>query len=81
MTYEEFKVYFNSRDIESPDITYYNRVKDKFKETLENKTKDDVEIEEEKIPVIKKQFEKQKKQSKKKSKKFIEKKVIKDENN
>lgn len=80
ISYEEFKEYFNSRDIESPDVEYYNRVKDRFKETLKNETTDNVVIKEEIISIVEKPHEKQRK-SKKKSKKIIVKKDVKDENN
>ena len=84
ISYEEFKEYFNTRDIESPNVEYYNRVKDKFKETSDNKTKDNISVEEEKkeenVSIIEKPLEKQKK-TRKKSKKRIEKKDVKDESN
>ena len=39
LTYQEFKEYFNSRHVESPDEDYFNRVKNTFfeKTTLETK--------------------------------------------
>lgn len=42
ITYGEFKEYFNSRHVESPDEDYFNRVKHTFfeKATKEKKEKD-----------------------------------------
>ena len=81
ISYEEFKAYFNSRDIESPDIAYYNRVKDKFREIAENESVANTIIEEEKkeenTSIVKNVIVKQSKPRKKSRKK----KAVKDENN
>lgn len=39
LTYQEFKEYFNSRYVTSPDIEYYNRVKQAFLEKTKVTTK------------------------------------------
>lgn len=81
MTYEEFKVYFNSRDIESPNLDYYNRVKDKFIEiNIKTENINTVIEKEESDSINKSPVEKQKK-SRSKSKKAIKSKAKKDENN
>jgi len=42
ITYEEFELFLNNKNVESPDIEYFNRVKEKY---IENTTTKEVEKE------------------------------------
>jgi hypothetical protein len=81
LSYEEFKSYFNSRDIESPDVSYYSRVKDKFLEINKKTANVDDIIEKEEYVSIDKNIVKKQKKSISKSKKALKNKVKKNENN
>ena len=75
ITFEEFKEFFNSRNVNSPDILYYNNVKHEFlkqKEALKINNKE--VLNEDKIKIKDKKVKKTK--AKRKSRK-----KIKDENN
>jgi hypothetical protein len=66
LTYQEFKEYFNSRHVESPDEDYFNRVKHTFfeKTTLETKVIEAEAVEKEEIVETPKPKRKRKRKTK-----------------